>query len=159
MEGYEVITSDGAKLGQVVGTRGDNLIVEHGTLFKSRHALPLAFVHTDEGAQTVTTTLSKELIEDSPKVKDDEFDEAGIAAYYGLPSTVATHGSEGYGVLNDDDPSMTADQQASRQGLMPAEQERAAIRNNLGAGTTYGPPGRQIIPPDPHTSARPGDER
>jgi hypothetical protein len=138
MEGYDVITSDDSRLGHVVGTVGDNLIIEHGTLRKSRHALPKALAHVDEAEQVVHTTISKQLIEDSPKIGDDgELDLPAIAAYYGL-----TVGDEGEPTSGD---------------VMPAEEERAEIREHLEAGTTYGPPGRQIIPPDPHTSSRPGD--
>ena len=159
MEGYEVITSDGAKLGKVVSTAGDNLIVEHGAIFKTRHALPRTFAHVDDGERTVRTTISKELIVESPKVEDGDLDESGIASYYGLPSEGDAAPTEGYGVLNPgDDPALTADQQDERLGLVPAEQDRAEIRKNLGAGETYGPAGRPIIPPDPHTSSRSGDE-
>ena len=157
MEGYDVVTSDGERLGQVVGVAGDNLIVEHGTLRKSRHALPNVFAHVDDGEQVVRTTLAKQLIEDSPKLGDDDLDESAVAAYYGLASADEEPPSEGYGELNPDDPALTADQQGLRADVMPAEQQRAETRKNLETGTTYGPPGRPIIPPDPHTSSRPGD--
>jgi hypothetical protein len=157
MEGYDVVTSDGERLGQVVGVAGDNLIVEHGTLRKSRHALPNVFAHVDDGEQVVRTTLAKQLIEHSPKLGDDDLDESAVAAYYGLASADEEPASEGYGELNPDDPALTADQQGLRADVMPAEQQRAETRKNLETGTTYGPPGRPIIPPDPHTSSRPGD--
>ena len=159
MEGYDVITGGGEKLGHVVGTQGDNLIVEHGTLRKSRHAVPQAFTQVDEGERAVRTTLSKELIQDSPKLRDGEVDEAEVAAYYGLPGAETTDASEGYGVLNPDDPAETADQLAVLQGRVPPEQERAEIRRNVEGGETYGPAGRPVIPPDPHTSSRVGDEQ
>jgi hypothetical protein len=138
MEGYDVITSDDARFGHVVGTAGDNLIIEHGTLRKSRHALPRTFAHVDDTEQVIRTTLSRQLIEDSPKIGDNgDLDNEAIAAYYGLAA-----GDEGEPTEGD---------------VMPAEQERAEVREHLEAGTTYGPPGRQILPPDPHTSSRPGD--
>ena len=158
MEGYDVITNNGDKLGRVVRKQGDNLIVEHGTLFKARHALPLAFAHVDDAEGAVRTTVSKELNQDSPKVGDDGVDETAVAAYYGLPGAESIEGSEGYGVLNADDPAETADQVSLREGIAPAEQERAEIRRNLEGGATYGPAGRPVIPPDPHTSSRVGDE-
>jgi hypothetical protein len=158
MDGYDVVTSDGERLGHVVGVAGDNLIVEHGTLRKSRHALPNVFAHVHDDEQVVRTTLSKQLIEDSPKIGDNgDLDESAVAAYYGLAGGEREAPSEGYGELNPDDPALTADQQGSRADVMPAEQQRAEMRNNLEAGTTYGPAGRPIIPPDPHTSSRPGD--
>jgi hypothetical protein len=145
MDGYDLVTSDDKRLGHVVGTEGDNVIVEHGHLRKTRHAVPQAFVEVHEDEHLVRTTLSKQLIEDSPKVDDDGVDEAEIAAYYGLaggdPTAPAT---EGRGTLNPDDPATL------NPGTAAAEQERAEIRRGLEGGDTYGPPGRQIIPPDPH---------
>ena len=158
MEGYEVVTSDDARLGRVVAVAGDNLIIEHGLLRKTRHALPNAFAHADEGERVVRATVPREIIEDSPKIADDgDVDERAVAAYYGLAEGEDEPPSEGYGALNADDPARTADQQGLRVGITPAEQQRAETRRNLESGTTYGRPGRQIIPPDPHTSSRPGD--
>ena len=39
MEGYDVVTHDDEKVGTVAGS-GDYLIVEHGLLRKTKHALP-----------------------------------------------------------------------------------------------------------------------
>jgi hypothetical protein len=85
MEGYELLTIDDKRLGHVVGTIGENVIVEHGHLRKTMHAVPQTLVEVDEDEGVVRTTLSKETIEDSPKVPDDgDVDELEIAAYYGL---------------------------------------------------------------------------
>jgi hypothetical protein len=158
MEGYDLVTSDGERLGHVVGVAGDKVIVEHGLLRKSRHAVPTVFVHVDDGKRVVRTTLSRELIEDSPEIGENgDLDDAEVAAYYGLAAGEADASSEGYGEVNPDDPALTADQEGLRVGVTPADQGRAEIRKNLDAGTTYGSPGRPIIPPDPHTSSRPGD--
>jgi hypothetical protein len=81
-EGYEVRTIDGDKIGHVVETDGDYLIVEHG-LLKSKHALPQTFAEVDEGEHVVRTTLSKDLIYGSPKV-NGEFDRIAVAEHYGL---------------------------------------------------------------------------
>ncbi len=148
MEGFEVITSDEDRLGTVVGIVGENLVVEHGALFKSRHALPQTFVEVDEGARTVRTTLSKELIHNSPKLGDGDPDEAAIAAYYGLAGDSGEPGAEGDGVLNDDDPTVSASQEGIAAGIEPAEAQRARIREGLSGGDTYGGVGRPIIPPD-----------
>ena len=155
MEGYELITSDDKRLGHVVATAGNNLIVEHGHLRKTRHAVPHTFVevHADEGM--VRTTLSKQLIEDSPKVADDgDVDEAEIAAYYGLASGDPTApATEGYGALEADDPVRL------NPGIAAAEQERLDVMRGR-EGETYGSPGRQVIPPDPHeVGGREYDER
>lgn len=150
MQGYEVEASDG-HLGTVVGVKGDNVIVKHGTIFKQCHAVPMTFVEVDDAQRVVHTTLSKRMIEDSPKVKEDqELGTREIAAYYGLAEGADAPGTEGYGALNADDPAVTADQQALSAGLEPAEAQRARIRENMNAGDTYGSPGRQVIPPNPH---------
>ena len=85
MHGYDVLTSEDEKVGQVVGESGDNLIVEQGAIFKSKRPLPRAFVHVDESAGVVRTTISKQLLEEAPKVEGDgDVDELEVARYYGL---------------------------------------------------------------------------
>ena len=133
MEGYEVITSDGASAGRVVGEFGDNLIVEHGTLFKSRHALPRTFVTVDDEERVVRTTISKHILEDSPKV-DDDVDATAVAAHYGLAGGDPAPPTEGYGELIPDDPAQTADADAHRAGIATPEEERARIRESQSAG-------------------------
>lgn len=144
MDGYELVTSDDKHLGHVVGRSGGNAIVEHGLLRKTRHAVPEAFldVHDDEGI--VRTTLSKQLIEDSPKIADDgDVDEEEIAAYYGLADTSVA-----------DDELVNAN-----PGVAEAERERMEVLRGR-EGDTYGSPGRQVIPPDAHeVGGRVYDER
>jgi hypothetical protein len=147
MDDYEVIGSDGDKVGHVVGQEDDLIIVERGTLRKHRYALPKTFVEIDNEAGVVRTTLSKQLIEDSPEV-DDGVDEQQIAAYYGLASGEVQPETHGYGFVEPDDPAVSAESQTRRAGIIPPEEERARIRE--GEEDVYGPPGRQIIPPDPH---------
>jgi hypothetical protein len=145
MDGYDLITSDDKRLGHVVGTSGSNLIVEHGHLRKSRHAVPQTFVEVHDDENLVRTTLSKQLIEDSPKVADDgDVDEAEIAAYYGLAEgDLTAPATEGYGATEPDDPT------GLNPGIAAAEQERLDIMRGR-EGDTYGSPGRQVIPPDAH---------
>src|SRR5689334_16643658 len=60
MEGYDVVTSDEQKVGQVVGTTPAFLIVERGAVFfRSRHPVPKEFAHADDERRRVTVTLSK----------------------------------------------------------------------------------------------------
>jgi hypothetical protein len=82
MQGYDVRTIDGDRIGHVVDTDGDYLIVEHG-LLKTKHALPQVFAEVDADEQVVRTTLSKDLIYDSPKV-NSELDRTAVAEHYGL---------------------------------------------------------------------------
>jgi hypothetical protein len=88
MKGYEVFSlSDDKTIGHVVERSGDNLIVEHGTLRKTRNALPLELVEVDEAGERVVTSLSADLIHGSPKVEDGHVDAQAVAAYYGLTDT------------------------------------------------------------------------
>ena len=114
MEGYDVVTIDDEKVGTVAGESGDYLIVEHGLLRKSKHALPRQFAHVDDGEQQVRITVGKEIFLDSPEL-DGELNERAVAEHYGLaPSAAAPAGS--------------AEEQAQRAGVETAVEERARIR-------------------------------
>ena len=84
MEGYGVIGSDGRNLGHVVAVEGDLLVVEEGKLRKARYAIPKAFAHPEDEEQLVRLTVSKELVQDSPPLKDGVLDRHAVAAHYGL---------------------------------------------------------------------------
>ena len=130
MEGYEVITSDEHKIGHVVGVEGSNLIVEHGLLRKTRQAIPTTFAHTDESEQVVRVSVSKDIVESSPKIENGSVDERAVAQHYGLAEGEPAPETAGYGDVVPDDPARSAEQEELRTGIEPA--------------------GRQIIPPDPH---------
>jgi hypothetical protein len=147
MEGYEVITSDEQKAGRVVEVKGDNLIVEHGLLRKTRHAVPKAFADADESGQVVRLTITSELLEASPKLEDGSLDERAVAQHYGLAAGEPAPETKGYGELTPDDPALSAEQEELRTGVEPAPARRARIREGE---SEAGPHGRQIIPPDPH---------
>ena len=134
MEGYEVITSDDAKAGHVVGEAGDNLIVEHGALFKSRHALPRTFVEVDEDERVVRASVSKEILHSSPKVDDVQVDEQAVAEHYGLAAGHEAPPTEGYGETTPDDPAWGAERDRQRAGMAAAEEERARIRSGTEPG-------------------------
>jgi len=126
MDGYDVVTVDDHKIGKVVGESGAFLIVEQGALLKSKHPLPREFAHVDDSEQQVRVTVPKEIVADSPKI-DDDFDEQVAAEYYGLAPSPGP-GTEGYGVSEAGDPSRSSEEQAARQGMEPAVEERAQIR-------------------------------
>jgi hypothetical protein len=87
MQGYEVVSHEDEKVvGHVVDKVGGNYIVEHGLLRKTKHAVPEQFAHVDEAGERIVLTISKEMVEDSPKVNGD-VDEDAIAAHYGLTDT------------------------------------------------------------------------
>jgi hypothetical protein len=87
MQGYDVVSSEDEKvIGHVVDKVGANYIVEHGMLRKTKHAVPEQFAHVDEAGERIVLTISKELVEESPKVNGD-VDEDAVAAHYGLADT------------------------------------------------------------------------
>src|SRR4051794_14888713 len=129
MTGYDVLTTDDQRIGSVVDTRGDYLIVESGRLRKTRHALPKAFAHFVDADQIVRVTVSKELVDDSPRVGDD-LDERAVARHYGLAGGYEHPETEGEGEVLPDDPAESAAVDGARHGIMPAEQQRAEIREH-----------------------------
>ena len=121
MEGYDVVTIEDEKVGKVVDTHGDNLIVEQGTIRKSKHALPRTFAEVDEGENVVRMTVTKDIFCDSPKI-DGEVDENAIAMHYGLAEDSEAPATESHGEIT------------------PAEKERAQAREQLGDETDQGVP-------------------
>jgi hypothetical protein len=119
MEGFEVKTVDDEKIGHVVDASDEFLIVEHGHLRKTKHALPREFADVDEGAQVVLMTVPKEVFSDSPKVENGSFDEQAVREHYGLSVATAP------------DPSGTAEVDAARAGIEAGPQERARIRDEM----------------------------
>jgi hypothetical protein len=89
MEGYDVISvADDKRLGTVVREEGDYVVFEHGTFRKQHHAIPMTTVEVDNEGGVVRTTLSKELIEESPKVDEaGSLDREALARHYGTPDT------------------------------------------------------------------------
>jgi hypothetical protein len=134
VHGYEVVTSDEHKAGHVVGEVGDNLIVEHGTIFKSKHAVPRMFAVVEDDERVVRLTISKAILEGSPKLEDDEIDEHAIASHYGLAGGEDAPPTEGYGDLLPTDPARTADEDARNAGLEAADEARARIHEHQEPG-------------------------
>ena len=139
MEGYDVITSDECKLGHVVGTRGDYVVVEHGTLRKSKHLVPKTFAHADDGERVVRLTVSKDIVEESPKMNGDEQDEQAAAVHYGLAEGEPAPETEGYGDLLPDDPAETAEDDARRAGIPTATEERLDVQTGDDPALEQGP--------------------
>ena len=130
VEGYEVMTSDDCKLGSVVAVEGGNVIVEHGTLRKARHAVPMAFAETDDSAKVVRLSVSKEIVESSPKL-NGSIDEQAIAAHYGLAEAFDAPETEGYGDVLPDDPAFGAEQDATRAGVETGPQQSMRTRDEM----------------------------
>jgi len=117
MQGYEVRTIDDDMIGHVAADDGDFLIVEHGRLMKTKHALPKAFAEVDADEKVVRTTLSKELIDDSPKV-NGELDRVAVAEHYGLVEHFAAEptsdGDDPDEIAYPDDESLREEAEAPR---------------------------------------------
>src|SRR5215210_516760 len=137
MQNYDVVTNDDKKVGHVVDTQGDFLVVEHGLLRKTRTAIPRDMAAVDEPEHTIRLSVSKEVFEDAPTLQDGELDTAAVAAYYGLADGSTTPDTEGYGDVTSGDPARTAEQDARRYGDESPEQERARIREQEGAETGF----------------------
>jgi hypothetical protein len=128
MEGFEVVTSDDCKMGHVVAVENGHLIIEHGLLKKTKHAVPETFAYTDESEETVRLSVSKEIVESSPKLDNGSIDTQAVAEHFGLAEGITAPDTEGYGELLPDDPARTADQDLMRAGQEPADQQRAKTR-------------------------------
>jgi len=147
MKGYTVVTSDDAKVGHVVGEVGENLIVEHGHLMKSRRALPRAFAHANDDEQIVRTTVSKAILEDAPKVEADgsDLDEAEVARYYGLAAGDPAPETQGDGAMRPDDPARSIEADREAAGMPAPEEERIAASKNIEGGEPVGPPSPGLL--------------
>jgi hypothetical protein len=147
VEGYDVIGTDDHKVGEVVAIDGDLLIVEAGLLRKTRHAVPKAFAHADDGERVVRLSIPKDLVENSPAVKNGEVDRHAVAEHYGLAEGYEAPETQGLGEMRPDDPAWSAEQEELRTGVEPAPERRARIREGE---SDAGLRGRPIIPPDSH---------
>src|SRR5207302_679416 len=116
MHGYDVVTSDDQKIGTVVDDSNDCLIVEHGHVFKARHAIPKPFVHVDDDAHVVRATITKDVFADSPKV-DEEWDCDEVMQYYGLVGVFEVDPDP-----NDPDTTTTDDHSSERVAMRKGEE-------------------------------------
>ncbi len=121
MEGQDVVTADDHKIGTVVGRHGDCVVVEMGHVFKSRHAIPADFIHEHDGV--LRATVAKEIVDDSPKVDGDDFDENAVKMHYGL---IEVH------VVDPDPQDANAETDGARHRVEPAPSERLATLGGEG---------------------------
>jgi hypothetical protein len=128
MEGFEVVTSDDCKIGHVTAVHDGHIVIEHGLLKKTKHAVPETFAYVDESEQTIRLSVSKEIVESSPKLDNGSIDKQAVAQHFGLAEGTPAPDTEGYGEVMPDDPARTADQDLMRAGEEPANQQRAKIR-------------------------------
>jgi hypothetical protein len=117
MEGQTVVTSDDHKLGTVVAERDDCVVIETGHVFKTKHAIPRDFLHEVDGA--LRATVTKDIVDDSPKVDLEQWDCAAVRLHYGLDGP--------FEVDPDPDGPENAETDALRLGLKPAPVERLEV--------------------------------
>lgn len=116
MQGQDVVTSDDHKVGTVVAERDGCAIVETGHVFKAKHAIPTEFLHEHDGV--LRATVSKEMVGDSPKVDEDDFDANAVKLHYGL---IEVH-------VVDPDPTLdNAETEGARHGVDPAPSDRLGL--------------------------------
>jgi hypothetical protein len=137
MDKYDVVTNDDNKVGHVVDTQGNFLVVEHGLLRKARTAVPRDMAAIDEQDQTIRLSISKDVFADAPALDGDEVDTVAAAEYYGLASESTEPDTQGYGDITPGDPARTAEQDARMFTDESPEQERARVREAEGAETGF----------------------
>ena len=91
MDGYDVLTFDDHKAGHVVGREGSFIVVEHGAIFKHRRPVPETFATVDDESRTVRLTISKDILETAPEIRDAGLDEQAAAQHYGLAGVLDGH--------------------------------------------------------------------
>lgn len=60
MKEYDVVTSDGKKVGRIAAVTGDFYVVERGRLWKTRAPLPKRFASVDEDTRTIRAGISSQ---------------------------------------------------------------------------------------------------
>jgi hypothetical protein len=89
MEGYDVVTFDGKRIGKIAGVAGDFYIVERGKVWKTRAPLPKRFARVDEDTHAVRAGISSQVLLAAPRVgRDGTIDEGAVSAFYALDDTV-----------------------------------------------------------------------
>ena len=117
MEHQTVVTSDDHKLGTVVDERDNCVVIETGHVFKTKHAIPRDFLHEVDGV--LRATVTKDVIDDSPKVDLEKWDCGAVRLHYGLDGPFEV----------DPDPNglESAETDALRAGNKPAPAERLDV--------------------------------
>ena len=117
MDRQTVVTSDDHKLGTVVEERDNCVIIETGHVFKTKHAIPREFLH--EVGEELRATVTKDVVDDSPKVDLDNWDCSAVRLHYGLDGP--------FEVNPDPDGLENAETDAARAGLPTATEQRLDV--------------------------------
>jgi hypothetical protein len=86
IDGYRVVTHEGKVVGHIAGESPIALVVECGTWpRKARHALPQRYATINKDDRSVLIQVSKEMLEQSPKLKQGvPVDDEAVASWWGL---------------------------------------------------------------------------
>jgi hypothetical protein len=86
MKGYDVVRSDGQRIGRVADAIGGFVVVELGRrLMRTRLALPREFAHATDGDRRVAVTAPRALLEQAPRVtRRGTFDAGATARHFGV---------------------------------------------------------------------------
>ncbi|HZT44574.1 MAG TPA: PRC-barrel domain-containing protein [Gaiellaceae bacterium] len=88
MKGYDVVTSEGQKVGRVVDVLDGFVVVEIGRVLRSRRPLPKEFAHAQDGQRAVVVTVPTKVLQDAPRVhRNGTFDVDAAARHYGLAAS------------------------------------------------------------------------
>jgi hypothetical protein len=94
VKGYEVVTSEGRKMGRVSEDLDGFVVVEIGRVLRSRRPVPKEFAHAQDGDRTVVVTVPKDVVTDAPRVhRHGTFDVEEASRHYGLASSYTTNES------------------------------------------------------------------
>jgi hypothetical protein len=118
VKGYDVVTSDGRKIGRVTDALDGFLVVQIGGVLRSRRPLPREFAHAADDERKVVVTVPKAVLADAPRVqRNGTFDVAAAARHYGVGGTITR-----------DDPTW-ADQTTEHR--VAAQRERASAETGV----------------------------
>jgi hypothetical protein len=126
MNGQTVVTVDGQRLGHVVAEHDDCAVVEHGRLRKTPHAIPQQLLHA--GGDEIRATVSREVVESSPRAENGAFDRQAVLVHYGL---IDLETADPMLLEADRDDAGDAEVAGARAGVTPAPAERVEQRERL----------------------------
>jgi hypothetical protein len=85
VKGYDVVSSEGQKIGKVTDVLDGFVIVEVGRVMRTRRPLPKEFAHAQDSDRTVVATVPKRVLDDAPRVnRSGTFDVDQATRHYGL---------------------------------------------------------------------------
>ncbi len=86
MKGYDVVRSDGKRIGRVADKIGGVVVVELGRrLLRTRLALPREFAHATDCDRRVAVTTPLALLRAAPRVtRNGVFDAGAVSRHFGV---------------------------------------------------------------------------